>query len=150
MPVNIDVLPVQKSLIDLSELPKNSFNSVFMGYNLKSLLDDVLLVRFMDETDDGTSILRNGIVVPINVDTKAWRIGVIILAGPNAKHTKPGDYVCFPNNLGIPVANIDVDGYGTLKKGIFLNEQRIFGVCRPRKNENKPASSKNNSRNKRR
>jgi hypothetical protein len=150
MPVNIDVLPVQKSLIDLSELPKNSFNSVFMGYNLKSLLDDVLLVKFMDETDDGTSILRNGIVVPINVDTKAWRIGVIILAGPNAKHTKQGDYVCFPNNLGIPVANIDVDGYGTLKKGIFLNEQRIFGVCSVRNdNESVAAHIKKSSSNQR-
>jgi hypothetical protein len=129
MPANIDILPTQKSLIDLSELPKNSFNSVFYGFSLRTLLDDVLLVKFVDETEDGTNIVRNGIVVPVNVDTKAWRIGEVILAGPNAKHTKAGDHVCFPNNLGIPVANIAVDGYGTLKKGIFLNEQRIFGIC---------------------
>jgi len=129
MPANIDILPTQKSLIDLSELPKNSFNSVFYGFSLKTLLDDVLLVKFVDETEDGASIVRNGIVVPVNVDTKAWRIGEVILAGPNAKHTKTGDHVCFPNNLGIPVANIAVDGYGTLRKGIFLNEQRIFGIC---------------------
>jgi hypothetical protein len=129
MPANIDLLPTQKSLIDLSELPKNSFNSVFYGFSLKQLLDDVMLVKFVDETDDGTNIVRNGIVVPVNVDTKAWRIGEVILAGPNTKHAKIKDYVCFPNNLGIPVANISVDGYGTLKKGIFLNEQRIFGIC---------------------
>lgn len=129
MAANIDILPTQKSLIDLSELPKNSFNSVFYGFSLKTLLDDVLLVKFVDETEDGTNIVRNGIVVPVNVDTKAWRIGEVILAGPNAKHTKVGDHVCFPNNLGIPVANITVDNYGTLKKGIFLNEQRIFGIC---------------------
>jgi len=129
MPADIDLLPTQKSLIDLSELPKNSFNSMFTGYNLKKLLDDVMLVKFVDETDDGKSIMRNGIVVPINADTRAWRIGEVILAGPNVKHTAIGDYVCFPNNLGIPVANIDVDGYGTLIKGIFLNEQRIFGIC---------------------
>lgn len=129
MPANIDLLPTQKSLIDLSELPKNSFNSVFYGFSLKQLLDDVLLVRYVDETDDGSSIVRNGIVVPVNADTKAWRIGEVILVGPNAKHTNSGDFVCFPNNLGIPVANISVDNYGTLKKGIFLNEQRIFGIC---------------------
>lgn len=129
MPANIDLLPTQKSLIDLSELPKNSFNSVFYGFSLKQLLDDVMLVKFVDETDDGTNIVRNGIVVPVNVDTKAWRIGEVILAGPNTKHAKTKDYVCFPNNLGIPVANISVDGYGALKKGIFLNEQRIFGIC---------------------
>jgi hypothetical protein len=129
MPANIDLLPTQKSLIDLSELPKNSFNSVFYGFSLKHLLDDVLLVKFVDETEDGASIIRNGIVVPVNADMRAWRIGEVILAGPNSKFTKTGDFVCFPNNLGIPVANLSVDGYGTLKKGIFLNEQRIFGIC---------------------
>jgi cellobiose-specific phosphotransferase system component IIB len=129
MPANIDLLPTQKSLIDLSELPKNSFNSIFYGFSLKQLLDDVMLVKFVDETEDGTNIIRNGIVVPVNVDTKAWRIGEVILAGPNTKYAKTKDYVCFPNNLGVPVANISVDGYGTLKKGIFLNEQRIFGIC---------------------
>lgn len=129
MPADIDTLPTQKTLIDLSELPKNSFNSVFYGYNLKGLLDDILLVKFVDETDDGSSIIRNGIVVPINVDTKAWRIGEVLLCGPNAKYVKKGDHVCFPNNLGIPVANIEIENYGHLKKGIFLNEQRIFGIC---------------------
>jgi len=129
MPANIDALPTQKSLIDLSELPKNSFNSVFYGFSLKSLLDDIMLVKLVDETEDGTNIIRNGIVVPVNADTKAWRIGEVILIGPNAKAAKIGDYVCFPNNLGMPIANINIDSYGTLKKGIFLNEQRIFGIC---------------------
>jgi hypothetical protein len=140
MPANIDLLPTQKSLIDLSELPKNSFNSVLYGYNLKSLLDDILLVRYVDETDDGTSILRNGIVVPINAETKAWRIGEIILCGPNSKHVKNGDHICFPNNLGIPIANIEVEGYGTLKKGLFLNEQRIFGIVTVRQDNESVAS----------
>lgn len=140
MSANIDLLPTQKSLIDLSELPKNSFNSVFFGYNLKAVLDDVLLVKYVDETDDGSSIVRNGIVVPINADTRAWRIGEVVLAGPNAKYVKKGDHVCFPNNLGVPVANLDIDNYGTLKKGLFLNEQRIFGVCSVRQDNESVAS----------
>ena len=140
MPLDIDLLPTQKSLIDLSELPKNSFNSVFYGYNLKAVLDDVLLVKYVDETEDGSSIVRNGIVIPINADTKAWRIGEVILAGPSTKYVKKGDHVCFPNNLGVPVANLDIDGYGTLKKGLFLNEQRIFGVCSIR-NDNESVAS---------
>ena len=37
----------------------------------------------------------------------------------------------FPNNLGIPVNNIEVDGIGKVKKGIFLNEARIFGIVKP-------------------
>lgn len=141
MAYDIDLLPTQKHLIDLTELPKNSFNSVFYGYNLKAVLDDVLLVKYVDETEDGTSIMRNGIVVPINVDTKAWRIGEVILCGPNAKYVKTGDFVCFPNNLGVPVSNLDIDDYGTLKKGLFLNEQRIFGVCSIKREDNTVAAA---------
>ncbi len=137
----IDTLPTQKSLIDFSELPKNSFDSVFLGYNLKTVLDDILLVSYADETEDGASIMRNGIVVPINADTKAWRIGKVVMAGPNAKHAKAGDYVCFPNNLGVPIANIDIENHGTLKKGIFLNEQRIFGICSVRNDEHESVAN---------
>lgn len=133
--------PVPKSLIDFSSLPKNSFNSVFYGYNLKNVLDDILLCTFVDETEDGSSIVRNGLHVPVNSDTKAWRIGEVILAGPNVKYAKVGDYVCFPNNLGVPVANIDIESYGTLKKGIFLNEQRIFGICSLRKDDNESVAA---------
>jgi len=139
---DIDMLgPVPKSLIDFSSLPKNSFNSVFYGYNLKNVLDDILLCTFVDETEDGSSIVRNGLHVPVNSDTKAWRIGEVILAGPNVKYAKVGDYVCFPNNLGVPVANIDIESYGTLKKGIFLNEQRIFGICSLRKDDNESVAA---------
>ena len=151
---DIDMLgPVPKSLIDFSSLPKNSFNSVFYGYNLKQVLDDILLCTFVDETEDGTSIIRNGLHVPVNSDTKAWRICEVILAGPNVKYAKVGDFVCFPNNLGVPVANIDIEGHGTLNKGIFLNEQRIFGICSMRGDDNesvaaniKKSSSKQRSR----
>jgi len=44
-----------------------------------------------------------------------------------------GDIVIFPNNLGVVVANIEIDnGEGVYKvsKGIFLNEARIFGICK--------------------
>lgn len=142
MSADIDMLgPVPKSLIDFSSLPKNSFNSVFYGYNLKQVLDDILLCTFVDETEDGTNIIRNGIVVPVNSDTKAWRIGEVVLAGPNVRYAKVGDFVCFPNNLGVPVANIDIDGHGTLSKGIFLNEQRIFGICSLRGNDNESVAA---------
>ena len=144
MVADIDMLgPVPQSLIDFSALPKNSFNSVFYGYNLKQVLDDILLCTFVDESSDGTSIIRNGLHVPVNTDTKAWRIGEVILAGPNVRYAKVGDFVCFPNNLGVPVANLDIDGFGTLKRGIFLNEQRIFGICSQRKDDNESVASYN-------
>jgi hypothetical protein len=145
---SVDVLgPVPKSLIDFSELPKNTFDSVFLGYNLKQVLDDVILAIFIDESDDGKEIVRNGILVPINAETKAWRLGKVVLAGPSTRHTKVGDVICFPNNLGVPISNIDVDGYGKIKKGIFINEQRIFGICSNREdNESNPRVAKKSSR----
>ena len=138
----IDQLPVQKSLIDLGALPKNTFNSMFMGYDLVNLLDDIILVEFADDGGTDNTIVRNGILVPVNADTNAWRIGKVLLAGINCKLVKVGDYVCFPNNMGIPISNIDVINVGTLRMGIFLNEQRIFGVVKPREKDasipNKP------------
>jgi hypothetical protein len=138
---SIDMLPTQKSIIDFSGLPKNSFDSVFYGYNLKAVLDDILLVKYVDETSDGSNIMRNGIVVPVNADTKAWRIGEVILAGNNVRVAKKGEYVVFPNNLGVPISNIDIEGYGTLKSGVFLNEQRIFGICSLRNNDNESVAA---------
>jgi len=131
---NIEQLgPVQKSLIDLSSHSRNSINSVFVGYDLSNLLDDILLVEFVDEGGTSNTIVRNGIVVPVNAETNAWRIGRVILCGNSCRLVKRGDYVCFPNNMGIPIANIEVIDHGKVSHGIFLNEQRIFGVVQPRK-----------------
>lgn len=139
IPQSIDVLIPQKSLIDLSQMSKNSFDSVIVGYDLSGVLDDVLLAEFVDETSTG-EMMRNGIVISTNAQTNAWRIGKVILAGPTVKTIKVGDFIMFPNNMGIPVANIDVAGYGTLSKGLFINEQRIFGSVTPRKETNNIAS----------
>jgi hypothetical protein len=31
--------------------------------------------------------------------------------------------------MGSGVSNLEVKGYGKVKNGLFLNEQRMFGVC---------------------
>lgn len=132
---NIDSIAPQKGLIDLSSTPRNAFNSVFVGYDLSKLLDDILLVEFVDEGGSSNTIVRNGILVPVNADTNAWRIGKVILCGNNCKLVQKGDHVCFPNNMGVPIANLDVIDHGTVKHGLFLNEQRIFGVVQPRQSD---------------
>jgi predicted RecA/RadA family phage recombinase len=130
----IDQLSTKKSLIDLSTHSKNTFNSVFIGYDLCAMLDDVMLIEFVDAGGDTSTIVRGGIVVPVNAETNAWRIGKVILQGNNCKLVKQGDHVMFPNNMGVPITNIEVTGHGTVHHGIFLNEQRIFGVVKPREN----------------
>lgn len=140
MRANIDVIPMEKSLIDLSQVAKNSFDSTFLGFDLSQILDDVILAEFVDETENG-EMMRGSLVISTNASTNAWRVGRAILVGPNVKMIKKDDYIIFPNNLGIPISNIDVENYGKLKKGIFINEQRIFGKAIPRKEENTIANN---------
>lgn len=129
--MSVDKLAPKKGLIDLTGFAKNSFDSFFIGYQLSQVLDDIILVKYVDEGNTSNEIIRGGIVVPVNADSHAWRIGEVILAGGNCQLVEKGDFICFPNNLGINIANIEIEGYGLLKSGHFINEQRIFGVVKP-------------------
>lgn len=97
------------------------------GWTLTNVLDDILMVQYVDINEDGTEIKRGNIWVPINAVNFVWRVGRIILAGPNCKSVKEGDYIVFPNDKGIQAANIN-----DLKHIVFLNEGRIFGICNPK------------------
>ena len=124
---SIDNLAPTKALIDLSRPDKGDFG--FEDYELSIIFDDILLIEYVDETEEG-DVLRNGIVVPTNAINKAWRRGKVILAGPSAKYAKEGDVVVFPNNMGVTISGVEVTGKGKVKKGIFLNEERMFGICK--------------------
>lgn len=137
MPANIDQLTPTRSLIDLSKHSEGDFG--IDDFELTFIFDDILLVEYIDETDNG-EIVRNGIVVPTNAVTKAWRKARVILAGPKVKYTKKDDIVIFPNNLGVTVANIDVEGEGKISGGVFLNEDRVFGICRPKDESTKSST----------
>ena len=129
--VSIDVLETKKSLIDLDGYGKGNFG-FGDDFTLSFLFDDIVLVEFIDELSDGTGdvIQRNGIFIPTNALIKAWRKAKVILVGPSVKYCKKDDIVIFPNEKGIAVANLEIEGYGKLKKGVFLNEQRLFGICK--------------------
>ena len=113
----------------------SSENFNLFGYELTTVLDDIILVKYVDCNDDGTEILKNGVWVPINVNTYAWRLGEVVLAGPRCNLVKVGDVVCFPNDKGIQVGNLEVEGQGKIKNSCFLNEERIFGICKPKADE---------------
>tara|TARA_R100000479_G_scaffold91829_1_gene45222 strand:- start:23 stop:508 length:486 start_codon:yes stop_codon:yes gene_type:complete len=127
-------LAPKRSIIDLESHSKGDFD-LSDEFILSFIYDDIILVEYIDEAPDGTgdNIMRDGIYVPTNTLTKAWRKAIVILTGPQCKYTKPGDIVMFPNDKGASVSNIDIDGYGKIGNGMFLNEQRIFGICKRRK-----------------
>jgi len=138
MPANIDILKPQEHLIDLSTHSEGDIG-LPDDFELSFIFDDILLVEYIDESDEG-EIQRNGIYVPTNAITKAWRKAKVILAGPKAKYTKENDIVIFPNNLGVTVSNLDISGKGKIKKGVFLNEDRIFGICKLKNDSTKSGS----------
>lgn len=95
-------------------------------YEVVELLGDVIMAEYADVAPDGKSLVRNGIILPNEVvDKKAWRVGKVLLVGPNTKQVKTGQHVIFPGDKGI----IGIQKGG--KTVIFLNEERIFGICAP-------------------
>lgn len=119
---------VKRNLIDLDTYQNDTFS--LLGYKLTHVLDDILLVQYVDLSDDGKSVIRNGIHIPLSQVQRTWRLARVILAGPLCKYAEPGDIVCFPDDKGIKVDNISVKGLdNSIKNCVFLNEQRIFGVC---------------------
>ena len=135
---SIDNLAPTKSLIDLSQKSKGDFG--LEDYDLNFIFDDILLVEYIDETAHGDELVRNGILIPTNALTKAWRKGKVILAGPEAKYVKEGDIVMFPNNMGVTISNVTVTGKGKVGKSIFLNEERMFGICIKKDDSTKSSS----------
>lgn len=148
--VSIDVLEPRKSLIDLDSYSKGNFG-IGNDYILSFLFDDILLVEYVDEVSDGSgdAVLRDGLYVPTNALIKAWRKARVILAGPGVKYCKKGDIVLFPNDKGVAVSNVEIDGYGKIGKGVFLNEQRLFGICKPKTDESNTTDTKKHSKRKR-
>ena len=124
---SIDNLAPTRSLIDLSNPDKGDFG--IDDYELNFIFDDILLIEYVDETDDG-DVMRGGIVVPSNALNRAWRKGKVILTGPDVKYTKEGDIVIFPNNMGVTLNGVNVTGKGKVTRGVFLNEERMFGICK--------------------
>jgi len=127
MPADIDIIKPTKSLIDLSAVQSGDFG--LDDFELNFLFDDIILVEYIDTAETG-EVMRGGLYIPANALTKAWRKAVVILTGPEVKYVKKDDIVIFPNNLGVTVANIDITGHGKIKNGIFLNESRVFGICK--------------------
>jgi hypothetical protein len=130
LPSHMDNVKHKKGMIDLGSNSEGFFG--LDEYKLSFVFDDIVLVEFIDEIDDGQGsvMVRNGLFVPTNINTKAWRKAKVVLVGPNVQYCKKDDIVIFPNDKGVSVANMDIDGYGKITKGMFLNEQRLFGIAK--------------------
>lgn len=131
MSANIDQLVPTESLIDLTQYTGSEF--ALPDYILTTLFDDLILAQYTDVSDDGNAIKRGNIYVPLNTAPRAWRTAKVIMTGAKCSNVDVGDIVVFPGDNGIPVNNLQYssDGIDTIvEHGIFLNEDRLFGVCK--------------------
>jgi len=120
---------VKRSLIDLDTY-QNTDTFSLHGYKLNRVMDDIVLAQYVDLSEDGSSVIRNGIHIPLSQVRRTWRMARIILVGPKCNYTKPGDIVCFPDDKGIKVDNLSVTGFdSSIRNCLFLNEDRFFGIC---------------------
>jgi co-chaperonin GroES (HSP10) len=95
-------------------------------YDITKVLGDTLMCEIIDEAKNG-EVLRGGIYINQDITKKIWRVGKVIMLGPQCSGVVgKGDLVMYPNDRGIPMINMG-------KKFIFLNEERIFCVCKEKK-----------------
>jgi hypothetical protein len=127
MPANIDQLETTRNLIDLSSHSDGNFG--MEDFVLSQVYNDIILVEFIDLSEDGENVKRGSIYIPTNTLIKAWRKAKVVLVGTEVKNTQVGDIVMFPNDKGVTVSGMEIAGYGKIKNGMFLNEQRLFGKC---------------------
>ena len=133
MSANIDQLAPTKSLIDLTRYSADEFTLQY--HVVTSLFDDLLLAEYTDVSPDGTAIKRGDIWIPLNTAPKAWRIGKVLIKGSGCKNVTVGEHIVFPCDKGVPVSKLQYKTKSgkveTVKYGIFLNEERLFGACVP-------------------
>lgn len=96
------------------------------NWTLDKVLDNILMVQYADTNEDGTAVKRGDLWVPLGAVQHTWRVAKVLKAGPKCELVKENDYVVFPNDRGLQVANLN-----GLKHIAFLNEDRIFGIATP-------------------
>ena len=148
MSASIDQLTPTESLIDLTRYTGDEF--ALTDHMITSLFDDLLLAKYIDVSTDGNAINRGDIWIRLNTAPRAWRIGEVLIAGSGCTNVQVGDHVVFPGDNGLPVANIqykvfDTDDIDVVQYGVFLNEERLFGVCSPIIDESSTTNTENTS-----
>ena len=98
-------------------------------WTITDVLDDIIMATFVDTDKQGEFIERNGVLIKIDPARQLWRVARVIIAGPKCSdRIKKGAYIMFPNDKGIHVPRV-----GGFDNVVFLNEERIFGLCKPNK-----------------
>ena len=108
------------------------------------------MAEYTDVSLDGNAIKRGNIFVPLNTAPRAWRTARVLIAGNKCSNVNITDTIVFPGDNGIPVVNLQYKDVNTgetkvVSHGVFLNEERLFGVCTEIPNESSTTDTKSTS-----
>jgi hypothetical protein len=94
-------------------------------YEFTEVLGDIILAEYVDCSQDGQLIERDGIFVSNDVTKNTWRVAKVLLHGKGCSDLIEVDkLIMFPNDRGIPHI---VSGKAPR---VFINEERIFGIVK--------------------
>lgn len=91
-------------------------------WTIKHLYKDTIWVQLLDEPDADT-LIRNGLLIPVNQVRGLYRLGKVILCGEETRYAKVGEIVRFPQGVGQPYEQ-KVGGYKTF----LLREDSVMAV----------------------
>lgn len=76
LPTNVPV-PVHMQRTSALNFEKHASDTFTLidDFELDKVLDNIILVRYVDTPDSNQTVMRNGILVPIDHTKAAWRIG---------------------------------------------------------------------------
>jgi co-chaperonin GroES (HSP10) len=123
-----DITPLQNASINhaIKKLYKTekivNYDLDLSKWKIKHLYKDTLWVQLLDEPDADT-IMRNGIAIPVSQSKGLFRLGKVLMCGPDAKHATSGEIIRFSQGVGQPYEQ-KVDGYKTW----LIREDAVIAV----------------------
>lgn len=99
-----------------------NYNIDFSKWKIKNLYKDSLWVQLIDEPDADT-IVKNGIAIPVSKSKGLYRLGKVIMCGPDVKYAMVGEFIRFPQGVGAPYEQ-PVEGFRTW----LIREDAVMAV----------------------
>lgn len=91
-------------------------------WKIKQLYKDTLWIQLLDEPAADT-IMRNGIALPVSQTKGLFRLGKVIMCGPDTKHAQVGEIIRFSHGVGMPYEQV-IDGFKTW----LIREDAVIAV----------------------
>ena len=99
-------------------------------WDIETPMEDIIMAEYVD-TPDGENVERDGVLLPLAMVERSWRVCQVIKAGPKVSPLiKEGCFVIVPSDKGIPAIQRSKEGKKMFL--LFINEARVFCIVKPK------------------